>query len=662
MENPWRSRLARCIWVAVCGWLGTIGAVAADDEWQAQILEPPAGFDYVGVQRISADGSIRAGQICDSSFVCQAFVWSAAAGYRTLILPGDVRSEFVALATDGSTLLGRSCNAQLSDCRGFVWREGADLVELILPGDVLARDLAMSEDGSTVIGYSLGAGLTRGFVWTAMGGIRALILDGDVWVRDLTVATQGATVAGTSCPTQVSSACRAFVWTARQGLQPLFLENHTLSSAPRLSADGSTAISTSLPGSFSIGTGLIWTRDEGIVNLGLHRQPGLVSADGSVVTVVVSTNRFIWTREFGLQPLTLEDATNVRVDGIAGNGFLRGTLTKAGQRRGFVWSLDQGIQLLELGGESRSDVRALTANGTAVGASRYADGLVRGWVWNPGDDAPHPLILDSDPDAITLFSLISDDGLTAVGSTASNVDPKALVWTRELGVQLMILEGDSRSSFFSRGLSQDASTVLGQSCIEAQCRNFAWNAPLGTKPLVVDGYLWVFAYLTSADGSLVIGEACDDFRCDGVVWTRPSGGDDEEPVASTVGMVTGGGWINAVSGRASFGLVSRYQAGRDAPSGNVQFQADGLSFTSSRQEWLVIEGGRARFQAAGTVNGAGNYRLLMTVSDAALTPDLSVDQVQIRIWNSDDGAVMYDNQAALAGGSVVIHQHPGTGR
>ena len=116
-----------------------------------------------------------------------------------------------------------------------------------------------------------------------------------------------------------------------------------------------------------------------------------------------------------------------------------------------------------------------------------------------------------------------------------------------------------------------------------------------------------------------------------------------------------------LSGKANFGFVSKYQAGRTIPQGNTEFQfhAGNLNFKSSVYEWLVVAGDRAQFKGEGTINGAGVYGFLLTGIDG------SPDRFRIKIWNKSTSAVVYDNQMGqledspaatdLGGGSIVIH-------
>jgi hypothetical protein len=140
------------------------------------------------------------------------------------------------------------------------------------------------------------------------------------------------------------------------------------------------------------------------------------------------------------------------------------------------------------------------------------------------------------------------------------------------------------------------------------------------------------------------------------------------------GFVTGGGWINspagayaadpALTGKATFGFVSKYQKGANVPTGNTEFQfhAAGMNFKSTSYEWLVIAGTKAMYKGVGTINGAGNYGFMLSAIDGAKG---NPDKFRIRIWEMDGGLV-YDNQkgasdtdnptTTIAGGSIDIHK------
>jgi hypothetical protein len=138
------------------------------------------------------------------------------------------------------------------------------------------------------------------------------------------------------------------------------------------------------------------------------------------------------------------------------------------------------------------------------------------------------------------------------------------------------------------------------------------------------------------------------------------------------GFVTGGGWINSpagaytadptLTGKATFGFVSKYQKGANVPTGNTEFQfkAADLNFKSTSYDWLVIAGMKAQYKGIGTINGTGEYKFMLTAIDGSL------DKFRIKIWDKATGNIVYDNQlgaaddanptTAIQGGSIVIHK------
>jgi PKD repeat protein len=142
-------------------------------------------------------------------------------------------------------------------------------------------------------------------------------------------------------------------------------------------------------------------------------------------------------------------------------------------------------------------------------------------------------------------------------------------------------------------------------------------------------------------------------------------------------FVTGGGWIDSpegayapepsLTGKATFGFVSKYKKGSSTPMGNTEFvfRVADLNFHSSSYQWLVIAGPQAKFKGDGTINGEGEYGFMLTAVDGEISGGGGVDRFRIKIWDKATDTVVYDNQmgesddseaaTALGGGSVVIH-------
>lgn len=144
------------------------------------------------------------------------------------------------------------------------------------------------------------------------------------------------------------------------------------------------------------------------------------------------------------------------------------------------------------------------------------------------------------------------------------------------------------------------------------------------------------------------------------------------------GFVTGGGWIDSpegactadptLTGRASFGFVSKYLKGAQVPTGQTEFQfrVANLNFRSISYEWLVVSGARAQYKGSGTINGVGDYGFLLIVIDGSLPGGGGLDKFRIKIWDKATSQVVYDNQAGtddfavpttvIGGGSILIHK------
>jgi PKD repeat protein len=143
-------------------------------------------------------------------------------------------------------------------------------------------------------------------------------------------------------------------------------------------------------------------------------------------------------------------------------------------------------------------------------------------------------------------------------------------------------------------------------------------------------------------------------------------------------FVTGGGMIyspagaytpdSSLTGKASFGFVSKYQNGATTPDGNTQFRfhtAD-FKFQSTSYDWMVVAGPKAMFKGSGTINGEGDYDFLLSAIDGEQNGGGGVDKFRIKISDKVSGDIIYDNQmgedeygdptTVLTHGSIKIHK------
>ena len=124
--------------------------------------------------------------------------------------------------------------------------------------------------------------------------------------------------------------------------------------------------------------------------------------------------------------------------------------------------------------------------------------------------------------------------------------------------------------------------------------------------------------------------------------------------------MTGGGFIQsprqayfnneALAGKATFELVSKYENGASTPLGQTSFIFDkaGLRFTSTSYKWLIIKDGCAEYKGVGKINGrAQTYEFILTACDngegggAGDTFRIQIDGVYDNLLDPDD-ALSYD--------------------
>ncbi|NVJ86007.1 MAG: HYR domain-containing protein, partial [Algoriphagus sp.] len=145
------------------------------------------------------------------------------------------------------------------------------------------------------------------------------------------------------------------------------------------------------------------------------------------------------------------------------------------------------------------------------------------------------------------------------------------------------------------------------------------------------------------------------------------------------GFITGGGWIWSpkgayienvdLEGRANFGFVAKYRKGSNRVDGNTEFQFKNgdLNFNSSSHEdmSLVIAGAKGIYKGTGKINGEEGYSFMVSAIDGALKESTESDKFRIKIWDTESGRTVYDNQSGssdfadatteISGGNIVIH-------
>ena len=114
--------------------------------------------------------------------------------------------------------------------------------------------------------------------------------------------------------------------------------------------------------------------------------------------------------------------------------------------------------------------------------------------------------------------------------------------------------------------------------------------------------------------------------------------------------------MNSITGKATFGFFAKYKKGANVPDGStdIQFKAADLNFHSSAYDWLVVNqnDSNAQFKGSGTINGIDGYQFMLWAGDH------DPDTFRMKIWQTSDGQVIYDNGVAQTiggGGGIVVH-------
>jgi hypothetical protein len=315
---------------------------------------------------------------------------------------------------------------------------------------------------------------------------------------------------------------------------------------------------------------------------------------------------------------------------------------------------------------------------------------------NEGDSFSLSLSSPSDPGANDTFTYQFDcgdgGGYNAASSTASRTCPTTDNGSR--AVKLKILDDDGGFAEYTGDVTvvnvppvvtsftcptgpvavNTSVTLTGAftdvGTADTHTASIAWGDGNSAAATVTQG-----AGSGSVSGSHAYGAA--GIYTPSLTVTDDDGGSDAESCEYVVvydpsaGFVTGGGWITSpagafladptMTGKATFGFVSKYKKGANVPDGSTEFQfhAAGLNFKSTAYQWLVVAGSKATYKGWGTINGLGNYGFLLSALDG------SPDKFRIKIWDVGSGDVVYDNNlgggddadpaTGLGGGSIVIH-------
>lgn len=322
-------------------------------------------------------------------------------------------------------------------------------------------------------------------------------------------------------------------------------------------------------------------------------------------------------------------------------------------------TVDEGQQALNTGTYSDADGDNLVLSASAGSIVMNADGT---WSWQfDATDGP------AQSQTVTITA---DDGNGGVAQVSfdlivNNVNPMITSITVPLDPTAVNTSVNASASFTDPGILDTHSATWewgdGTTSDGAVTETDGSGTISGSHIFTAAGVYTVKLTVTDKDGASDTKE-CQEY----VVIYDPS-----------AGFITGGGWINSpagayapdptLTGKATFGFVSKYPKGATVPTGNTEFQfvAGSLNFHSTSYEWLVVSSAKAQYKGSGTINGAGDYGFMLTAVDGQIKNGGGVDTFRMKIWDTATGNVVYDNQigasdkedptTALSGGSIIIH-------
>jgi hypothetical protein len=282
----------------------------------------------------------------------------------------------------------------------------------------------------------------------------------------------------------------------------------------------------------------------------------------------------------------------------------------------------------------------------------------------------HVIVATYNPPPMTFMSSLSSGNtaptVTITGPSSGDVHPVSTVVNFAATYSDSTVGGAGSTAQWSFASSDTTAAALG-------LVNASTGAITGSSSFATAGVYAVTLTVNDGLGGITIANTVNST---GAPTGLPASAVVYDPAA---GFVTGGGWITSppgayapsptLTGKASFGFVSKYQKGATIPSGETQFtfQVANFDFHSTVYQWLVVSGPMAQYKGSGTINGAGNYNFLLTARDGSLAGGNTPDGFRIKITDSVSGATIYDNllstdntvtsanTQALGGGSIMIH-------
>lgn len=553
--------------------------------------------------------------------------------------------------------------------------DGASVRDIARPG-VSVHAVGLNNAGQ-VAGYTYdSAGHSRAFVWTQSGGMVDISATGGTSARVAGINGNGR-VAGWLEP--ALAAPRAFRWSARDGMEDLGTLAGGASYAVAINdADliaGDTDAGDGMSRAFS------WTRAGGMVDLGTLggdlSYSTAVGAKGEVTGYATlargnpeSNRAFLCTPGGKMENLGTAGGTESFPLAMSPGAHIAGVInTRDGNQHGFSWTRATGM--VDLGTLGGTLSRALAANdkGQVVGTATTASGDWRGFIWH----AAHRMVdlntrLHRAPKSLVVDAAVAVSDSGTIVATANTglvllkpvspfwVGPASTPGIGPLGGAAMVAAGapfDATASF----TGDDAAHSVG----------WSWGDGSAAETMT--------AHASGGAGSA---SGRHVFRAPGIYTVAVTVADRAGRRATAArevivydpasGVAGGSGWFMSPqgadkhtpqsAGKARFAF--RSATGTADTRAQLRFTAGALDLRSTQLRLLSAQGGQARFEGRGTVNGAGDYRFAL----AAIPGARGAGRFGMKVWHIDPASkrevVDYDNAVAgkaapaLADGMIAL--------
>lgn len=551
--------------------------------------------------------------------------------------------------------------------------DGTSVRDITRAGVASVHAAGLSNAGQ-VAGFTYDStGRSRAFVWTQTGGMVDIPAIGGASAKVAGISNTGRVI-GWLEPDLAPP--RAFRWSAADGMEDLGSlaggSTYAVATNDAGLITGESDTADGMPRAYA------WTREGGMVDLGTlggeYAYSTAVGAKGEIAGYgnaqrgnVESNRTFLWTAGGKMENLGAAGGTESFPLAMSSGAHIAGVLNLAnGNQHAYSWTRASGmVDLGTLGGASS---RALAVNnkGQVAGTALAANGEWRGFIWT----AAHRMVdlntrLHRAPKSLVIDAAVAVSDSGAIVATTNTglvlLQPVSPFWIGPAtgpGVGPL-----TAAAMVTVGAPLDASVSVA-SDDAAPGVSWGWGDGSAAESAT--------ASAGSASGRHV-------FRTAGIYQVAATVADRTGKRATTsrdvivydpaAGVVGGSGWFMSPQGankraplrlekaRFAFAAPARGSAGAKA---GLRFTVGTMSLRSTELRLLSVQGGQARFEGRGTVNGSGDYRFALTTTAG----ERGAGRFAIKLWHVDAASkrevVDYDNTATAAGtgtladGSIAV--------